>query len=397
MAHYVLFDGPYWESLFPLTLTRPVSLLRIGGLTIQEKWEYAFGRHGSVSIHTQPYLRPQFTSPKISYDQATLLINGSILPNAFIVSKINNLQIGQSIWAGDLLVATYVKAYSKDWDHTTCTTEHGEGKINVNAESLDIIQYPEQIFLNNGAQIKADVAALTNTRYSQEIPQSVKTVGDAKKLFIEEGVNIQHAIINTESGPVYIGRGATILEGCLLRGPLYIGENAVVKMGAKIYGETTIGPNCKVGGEIKRAVLYANSSKGHDGYLGDSVVGEWCNFGADTNTSNMKNTYGHVQLWDIAHQAKRNTKEQFCGTIMGDHTRCAINTQFNTGTVTGVFANIFGPPPDTFIDSFSWGLSDQYNIDKAIEVAKIVYNRKGKELSLEEERILRHIHDQLQQ
>jgi UDP-N-acetylglucosamine diphosphorylase/glucosamine-1-phosphate N-acetyltransferase len=390
MVQITLFDGPQWISLFPLTLTRPTCQIRIGCLSIKEKW--AMWLQQKIHVHTQKYLRSNFNEEH-PRDSGTLLINGSWLPTEVHVDHVKNLRPNQSLWKGTNLLALKVDQYSTDWeyDNIHALADHTTEKVQI--PEATIIEFPEDIFLQNGKEIHSDFHLLTKGRKSAPIDPSVSIVGDPSKLFVEEGVSMYHVIMNTTDGPIYIDKNATILEGSMMRGPLYIGESAVVKMGAKLYGETSIGPHCKVGGEIKRSVIQANSNKGHDGYLGDSVIGEWCNFGADTNTSNMKNTYGPINLWDIHKGEKRNTLEQFCGTIMGDHSRCAINTQFNTGTVVGVFANIFGAPPDTYVPSFSWGQQDRYDLDKAIAVAKIVYDRRRQPFTEADESILRHIYN----
>jgi UDP-N-acetylglucosamine diphosphorylase/glucosamine-1-phosphate N-acetyltransferase len=259
-----------------------------------------------------------------------------------------------------------------------------------------MIQFPWDLFLLNDQEIRADFELLTKGKTSQKLNDNNKIIGD--NFFIEEGAKVNCAILNTESGPIYIGKNAEIMEGAMIRGPFALGENSQVKMGAKIYGATTFGPGCKVGGEITNSIFFANSNKAHDGYLGNSVIGEWCNLGADTNSSNLKNNYSQVEIYNYTEKKSIDTGQQFLGLIMGDHSKVGINTMFNTGTVVGVSANIVGAGfPSKHIPSFSWSISEKlrgYDIEKALETIKIVYARRNKTLSEREERILRYIHNQ---
>lgn len=385
MKNIIFFDGHQWESLFPITLTRPCCHIRIGILTIQEKWEYYLGR--TSSCMSKSHLKNIFTP--IQSDEGAIYLNGAWLPSKESVDHIQQLSQGQSIWYNGVLLAHSSRDCDLDSDEFLNKTPN---LSDIHLENTHILTYPEQIFLLNGQEINNDFKIVTKGKKSQKHEHNVQIVGPSDQVFIGENVSMPQAIINVTAGPVFIDSGTVILEGSLLRGPLSIGCDAVVKMGAKLYGETTIGPHCKVGGEVKRSILTAYSSKSHDGYLGDSVIGAWCNFGAGSNNSNMKNTYGTVNMWSISQGIKRNTGEQFCGLMMGDHSKCGINTQFNTGSVVGVFANIIDMKPDIFTPSFSWGHSEKYDIDKAVNVARKVHKRKGLSFSAQEEDILRTVY-----
>lgn len=369
MRNFIFFDGYQWEQLFPITLTRPTCHIRIGTLTIQEKWEHDLGR--STEVISRSHLSGIYQTTDTA--SVNVYINGAWIPQPGNTQLLLDLKEGQSLWCEDRLLA-----------HASSSPNDGEALLRIQPQNEDyqcpkalLIEYPEHIFLNNGREIEHDYIRLTKGRASEKLSPWVQIIGSENQVFIESGAEMPQAIINVKDGPVYIGAGAVILEGSVLRGPLSIGSKAVVKMGAKLYGETTIGPHCKVGGEVKRSILTAYSNKSHDGYLGDSVIGAWCNFGAGSNNSNMKNTYGLVQMWDMHQKIRRKTGEQFCGLMMGDHSKCGINTQFNTGSVVGVYCNILDKNPENYIPSFSWGSKDRYDLVKALEVASKVFERKG--------------------
>ncbi len=384
MATLILFDGPEWADLFPLTLTRPCAELRVGIFTIREKWAHYHTRE--IAYHCADYLRPKYPTT----DQSdVLLVNGATIPDDRLWESISSLHIGESLYQQDRLIALRTDQYDATGDISTIAHQPKAIK-----QEIIRIEYPEHIFLINGDQIQSDFSQITVENKSAPIPDTVRLTGDPKNLLISPSAKVEHCYLNVTDGPIYIGPDAVILDGTMMRGPVAVGTGAAVKMGAKIYQGTTIGPRCKIGGEVKRSVFLANSNKGHDGYVGDSVIGEWCNFGADSNTSNMKNTYGLINLYHIASDQKRRTAEQFCGLMMGDHSRCAINTQFNTGTVCGIFANVYGPPPQTYIPSYSWGSDDIYDIEKAIEIAKIVHDRRKITFSEVDESILRYLYKQ---
>jgi UDP-N-acetylglucosamine diphosphorylase/glucosamine-1-phosphate N-acetyltransferase len=316
MKIYLSTDNQQVKNMSPFTKTRHISDIRIGILTIKEKWKHLLS--GDAEIFTDKGQQEDIIS-----------IDAAIIP-----TKNNFKQI--------ILAALQQSSIP---------------------EGVKVLQYPWQIFQWNDECLRADFELITEGRKSIDI-DTTNNCKNPNQIFIEPGAEVSMCMINAEEGPVYIGKNALIMEGCLLRGPIAIGENAVVKMGTKIYGGTTIGPYCTVGGEIKNSVLFSHSNKAHDGYLGDSVIGSWCNLGAGTSNSNVKNTAGIVTYYDENNQSHEVGKK--AGLIMGDYSRCAINTSFNTGTMVGVCCNIFGNiMPDKFIPDFTWG-NQRYEIDKVI-------------------------------
>lgn len=373
-----LFDDPLIRGqLLPFTFTRPVAAIRIGILTIAEKWEH-FGFE--VGYSTQSYL-----TKKYSEKATSLRVNGTVIPNTEIKDAVQNLQEGEALYANEKLIA--------------CNGEE-KTSLEYSGEVL-FIENSWDIFKFNRAQIEADFAVLTKGRESQPLNDSHTIVYGKENLFIEEGVSIRAAIINAENGPVYLAKNSTVYEGAIINGAFALGENSHVNMGAKIKGDTTIGPHCKVGGEVSNSVIFGYSNKGHDGFLGNSVIGEWCNLGADTNTSNLKNNYAPVKLWSYGSGRFANTGLQFCGLMMGDHAKCGINTMFNTGTVVGVGANIFGSGfPRNFIPSFSWGGANgfvTFQPRKFYEVAKAVMGRRSLEFTEIEKEIVDAVYEQTAQ
>jgi UDP-N-acetylglucosamine diphosphorylase/glucosamine-1-phosphate N-acetyltransferase len=382
--NYILFDGTVRASLLPLTYTRPVAELRIGILTIREKWEEYLGF--TITTLTEEYLEDKF--PMVEMEQ-NIMINASFLPNELLVEKITELTNNQVIITGDEIIAFYTNDTQDEVDFDTYEI------IEFNDEVLQIKNTWDLFSLNEKA-LKADFDLITEGRTSQPIPKGVNVI-NKENIFIEEGAEIIFSTLNASTGPIYIGKNTLIMEGSLIRGPFSLGEESVVKMGSKVYGATTVGPYCKIGGEVNNSILFAYSSKGHEGYLGNSVLGEWCNIGADSNNSNLKNNYAEVRLWNYETENFAKTGLQFCGLIMGDHSKCAINTMFNTGTVVGVSANIYGSNfPRNFIPSFSWGGAagfSVYQINKATETAKLVYKRRDLEFDDREQKILAHVFD----
>jgi UDP-N-acetylglucosamine diphosphorylase/glucosamine-1-phosphate N-acetyltransferase len=378
MINYVLYDDAGWSDLLPLTFTRPACEIRIGILSIREKWEKRL--KASVSYKTQDYLREKFPF-KADQKYPTVYINGRVCPDAILLDEIKKLKLSQALYKGQLLIAYKGK--------------EGE-KIQSKGEAI-IVNHPWDIFRNNGKELESDFALLTKGRKSKPLSKSNKVIGKGK-IFIENGASVECAILNTVTGPIYIGKDAVVMEGCLIRGGFALGEHSELKMGAKIYGPATIGPHCKVGGEINNSVIFGYSNKAHDGFLGNSVLGEWCNLGADTNNSNLKNNYGEVKAYNYTQNKMIGTGLQFCGLIMGDHSKAGINTMFNTGTVVGVNANIFGGSfPPAHIPSFSWGGSDKlekYELNKAFEVAQRVMERRSIPLTETDKKILKEIADQ---
>ena len=370
--NFILFDGDSRTHLLPFTYTRPVADIRVGILTIREKWEYYLGT--TTTTVTEDYLSEKF--PMVELEE-NIMINASFLPNEELVETIMSLSENQAIFKGEDVIAFYTKDSQDDVNLETYESIEFDYDVLTVTRTWDI-------FSKNDEAIRADFELLTKDRTSQPIPESNNIIG-AEHIFIEEGAKVEFATLNASTGPIYIGKDAEIMEGSLVRGPLALCEHATLKLGAKIYGATTIGPHSKVGGEVNNSVLFGYSNKGHDGFLGNSVLGEWCNLGADTNNSNLKNNYVEVRLWDYAEGRFAKTGLQFCGLMMGDHSKCGINTMFNTGTVVGVNANIFGSGfPRNFVPSYSWGGSSGFTTylpSKAFEVAKVVMARRDIEFT----------------
>lgn len=385
----VLFDdAQIRQSLLPLTFTRPVAEIRVGILSIAEKWDKWLSQQNSYLAES--YLAEKF--PLINDDE-NLFINGGLCPNEEIVRSINSLKSNECLaYDNDLLAA-----------RTSELTEDSIKSLKKVPfkDSYRLISQPWHIFKHNAAEIKADFQKITEDRYSEDVEDPHTVVYGKENLFIEEGASIKAAIINAENGPVYIGKNAVVHPGAIINGAFALCEGSHVNMGAKIKGDTTIGPYSKVGGEISNSVIFGYSNKGHDGFLGNSVLGEWCNLGADTNTSNLKNNYANVKIWDYSKGGFKDTGEMFCGLIMGDHSKCGINTMFNTGTVVGVCANIFGSGfPRNFVPSFSWGGAagfTTFNLNKAKEVAGRVMERRDMVYDDVEHNILTEVFNQTQQ
>jgi UDP-N-acetylglucosamine diphosphorylase/glucosamine-1-phosphate N-acetyltransferase len=381
--NYILFDGEYRDNLLPLTYTKPVADLRIGILTIREKWEKWL--ECTTTTVTEDYLSKKFPMVEM---EVNIMINASVLPSEKLVKSIKRLSTSQALYKNGELLAFYVK-------------ENEE----VDFDTYEIIEYKEDIiqikhnwdlFSYNGKALESDFELLTKGRESAPIPKTVQCI-NKERIFLEKDVAIDFAILNASKGPIYFGEHAEIQEGSMIRGPFAMGAHSVVKMGAKVYGPTTLGPKSKVGGEVNNVILSGYCSKGHDGYLGNAVIGEWCNLGADTNNSNLKNNYANVKIWEYSQERFVNSGLQFCGLIMGDHSKCGINTMFNTGTIIGVSANIFGSNfPRNFIPSFSWGGAAgflTYTLDKVNETTELVMNRKNEKYTEEDREIMKHIFD----
>ena len=380
--NYILFDGTVRNSLLPLTYTKPVADLRIGILTIREKWEKYLGF--TTTTLTEEYLEEKY--PMVEMEQ-NVMINASFLPTKALIEEVQSLKENQAIFKNDEVIAFFTNDSQDEVDF-----ENYEQKEFV----FDVLQVKNtwDIFSLNDQAISDDFELITEGRKSQPIPEGVQFL-NKENIFIEEGAEILFSILNASTGPIYIGRDTLIMEGSLIRGPFAMGQHSVVKMGSKVYGATTLGPKCKIGGEVNNVVLFGNSSKGHEGYLGNAVIGEWCNIGADTNNSNLKNNYAQVRLWNYENEGFDKTGLQFCGLIMGDHSKSAINTMFNTGTVIGVSSNIYGSNfPRNFVPSFSWGGASgfsTYQINKAKETANLVMKRKNEMFDEKEQRILEHV------
>tara|TARA_B110000467_G_C18314698_1_gene480655 strand:- start:936 stop:2090 length:1155 start_codon:yes stop_codon:yes gene_type:complete len=370
--NYILFDH-HRENLLPLTYTRPVADIRIGVLTIREKWEHYLNT--TTSTLTEDYLQLKF--PLVT-NEDNVWINGGVCPTVELVKAISQLAEGVCLKQGDTTLAYHSNAEAP----TTEITFKGE---------LTQVSKLWHIFQHNEVAIQADYDLLTAGRISQKLSDTNQVLG-AENIFVEEGAKVECSILNATTGPIYIGKNAEVMEGSIVRGPLAMCEHSVLKLGAKIYGATTLGPYCKVGGEVNNSVLMGYSSKGHDGFLGNSVLGEWCNIGADSNNSNLKNNYAEVRLWNYSLQSFEKTGLQFCGLIMGDHSKCGINTMFNTGTVVGVSVNLFGAGfPRNYVPSFSWGGAagySTYQLGKVFEVAEKAMERRAVEFDEVEQNIL---------
>ncbi|MBK7668748.1 MAG: GlmU family protein [Sphingobacteriaceae bacterium] len=370
-----------WKCLLPLTYTKPVSEIRIGILTIKEKWEKQLKT--TASYLCKDYLASKY--PVVfKAGKANLFIASNILPDAKLVAAIKKLKSGQGLKKNNLLIAYCGTQTSLSNDVLTTCTEY--------AADVFSIENVWDIFSKNGEALKADFDLLTKGRKSQTLSKSNTVVGKKNLIFLEKGAKAEAATFNTTSGPIYIGKNAEVMEGSLVRGPFALCDDSTLKLATKIYGPTTIGPHCKVGGEVNNSVIFGYTNKAHDGFLGNSVIGEWCNLGADTNNSNLKNNYGDVKIFSYETNGTKNTGLQFCGLIMGDHSKCGINTMFNTGTVVGVGANIFGGGfPPTHIPSFVWGGAegfDTYRLEKMFETANRVYARRHLTLEATEKKIL---------
>ena len=373
------------NNLLPFTFTRPVADIRVGILTIREKWELYLD--STTTTVTEDYLSDKY--PMVEMEE-NIMINASYLPNMELVEMVKNLTENQAVFKGEDVIAFF----SKETQEAVDFQDYEALEYN---EDILKIEHTWDIFSKNGDAIQEDFNVLTQDRKSQPIPLSNNVLA-AENIFVEEGAKLEFTTLNASTGPIYIGKDAEIMEGSIIRGPLALCEGSQIKLGAKIYGPTTVGPHSKVGGEVNNAVLFGFSNKGHDGFLGNSVLGEWCNLGADTNTSNLKNNYAEVKLWDYETESFAKTGLQFCGLMMGDHSKCGINTMFNTGTVVGVSANIFGSGfPRNFVPSFSWGGSSgftTYLTKKAFEVAEKVMDRRHIEFTEQDKAILEHVFEE---
>jgi UDP-N-acetylglucosamine diphosphorylase/glucosamine-1-phosphate N-acetyltransferase len=395
-VNIILFDDDNWQNLLPLTCTRPVSELRIGILTIKEKWEKSLD--GQASYITQDYLSEKYT---LNIEEENYLINSSFLPHPTLMKYIHSLHIDESLYLGDELLCAKIPGKKIKELATDSGILSTLKNVDLSLEKNIVItrvSRPYHIFQYNDAELHSDFEWVTKEKIFSPLSPSNTVIGNSQNIFLEEGAQVEGSFLNAQNGPIYIGKNAEVMEGSMIRGPFAACEGSTVKMGAKIYGATTLGPYCKAGGEIQNSVFLAYSSKAHDGYLGNSVIGEWCNLGADTNNSNLKNNYLPVRLWSYTTQKFEDTGLQFCGLIMGDHSKCGINTMFNTGTVVGVASNIFGSGfPRNYIPSFSWGGASGFTthkLDKVLETAQIVMERRQKTLTPEDISILTHIYQQ---
>ncbi len=386
--HCILFEDESRQSLLPFTHTRPVSEIRIGILKISEKWKWMLP--GDYSYLTEKYLSKKFS---FSSGAKNIFLNGSVLPNAGLVEEINSLKSGEKLMKESVLVAARMDA---DISGVEKMADVEFVSVKNCVSSFSKINFNWDIFSKNDEALSSDFLMLTKGRRSAEISKT-NTVISSDKIFLEEGAQVECAILNASGGYMYIGKDAEIMEGAMIRGSFALCEGSQVKMGAKIYGSTTVGPQSRLGGEISNSVIFGFTNKAHDGFLGNSVLGEWCNLGADSNNSNLKNNYSKIKVWNYKEEDYINTGLQFCGLIMGDHSKCSINTMFNTGTVVGVSANIFGNGfPPKFVPSFAWGGSEgfiTYRLEDALDVAKRVYERRHLDLNEIEQDIIRSLFD----
>ena len=377
------------ENLHPFTLTRQMQDIRIGILTIREKWEKMLGlRSFDKKEDSYKDLGRSVYMDEAAADGVCFMIHGNILPTPKLVKAIKNLKDGEFVATkeGNGIIYRFTKNEIID-----------KHKIKVgNAitlkEDLKLIQYPWDVFQQNDWAIRHDYALLTRKRKSQPISKTNKLISPSN-IFLEKGVKMEHCIINASTGPVYIGKNAELMEGSVIRGPFALGEKSCLKSGAKIYGATTIGPGCIAGGEIKNTVIFGYSNKAHDGYLGDSVVGEWCNLGAGTTNSNIKNNASGVRIWTNKGEMNAGIK---CGVFIGDYSRTSINTSINTGTVIGVSCNVFGTGlTPKYIPNFSWGSEGvkRYELEKALLDIEDWKQLKGMCLSDEKKSMLKYIYD----
>lgn len=368
-----LHDNSKHLDFAPLTLTRPIGALRIGILTNEERLQ-VFSEDIQVGFQTESYLEGKF--PKVD----GIAVNACVILDRDLMESIINLSSDQALFQNNLWIAGASDASER---------------LNYDGEIPAVLENRWDLYQQNAAALKSDFTLLTSGRTSRQLSSTNTIIGDDQLIFLEEGAIVEGCTLNTNNGPIYVGKNAEIMEGSLVRGPLAMNEHSALKLGTKVYGATTLGPHCKVGGEVNNVIFQGFSNKGHDGFLGNSVIGEWCNLGADTNCSNLKNNYGNVKTYNYRTNSIEQTEVQFMGLMMGDHSKCGINTMFNTATVVGVSANVFGAGfPQKYVPSFSWGTDEtSYNFDKAVESANNMMERRGKQLSEAEIAILRYIAD----
>lgn len=388
MRNIILFDDESRERMLPLSYTRPVGELRTGIFTIRERWEKLL--KGKASYITSDYLTDKFP---MDLEDDNIVINGAVLPNDRLLRLIEQLEPNEALMeGGDLLAARLDRS---QFEHLFENESIDEiSGIDLMDTPFIHLSYPWDLFLSLRATIEYDFQLVTKGRVSQPIPNHNQVIA-ADNIFLEEGAQVTGAILNAQPGPIYIGKDAQVMEGAIIRGPVAIGNKSIIKMGAKIYGPTAIGPDCKIGGEVKEAVILGHSNKAHDGFLGNSIIGEWCNLGAGTSVSNLKNNYSNVRMWDYSTQSMRDSGLQYLGLVMGDHSKAGINSMFNTGTIVGVASNIFGAGyPPKFVPSFSWGGAsgfELHRLEDALQTARKVVSRRNTSISPEDEEILRHV------
>ena len=380
----ILFDEKdNWTDLLPISFTRPIADIRIGILTIAEKWQHLLPE-ARISYKPADYLTVKFATEETGDD---IIILSNILPDADLAARIAALQHGEALIAAGKMIALR---------GTLQQFEASQRSADITIDNVDSIVWLYDIFLKNDAQLRADFEIITRGRTSAPIDDSCTIIGSRDQIFIEEGATVQGATLNTLGGPIYIGKDATIMEGSCIRAPFAACTHAQVNMAAKIYGATTLGPHCKVGGELNNVVMIGYSNKAHDGFLGNAVVGEWCNIGAGTNASNLKNDYTEIKLWNYRTHRFLKTGLQFCGLILGDHSKIGINCMLNTATVIGVGVNNHGAGfPRAFVASFLEGGSAGYtdvSVAKFFDIAKRMMARRGITLSDSDKEIFESIY-----
>lgn len=382
MISIVLIDDKKnWKNLLPFTYTKPICYLRFGILTIKEKWEKHL--NAKVEISTESYLNDMF--PNFSGENA-IYVTSIVCPDKSLLNQLQNLNEGEGLFYKDELIA--LNGSKQNFIEKKCVAKQ------IEAPPL-MIHHVWDLFQKNSFGINFDFELLTNGKTSEKLSESNTVIGDTNLVFLEKGAKAEACIFNTSNGPIYLAKNSEVMEGSVIRGPFSLGESSVLKLSTKIYGATTIGPQCKVGGEVNNSVIFGYTNKAHDGFLGNSVLGEWCNLGADTNNSNLKNNYGNVKLYNYLQGKMIDTGLQFCGLMMGDYSKSGINTMFNTGTVVGVGVNVFGGGfPSSYIPNFSWGGSEGfevYDLAKLIETNKRVYERRQMEFGEKETKLLQHV------
>jgi UDP-N-acetylglucosamine diphosphorylase/glucosamine-1-phosphate N-acetyltransferase len=389
MRNIILFDDDKWEKLLPLTYTRPIGDIRVGIDTIAEKWARAL--KGKVSFITKDFLSKKFPI-KIAKGE-NLLLASHLLPTPQLVMMLEEMTLNQALLYNDSLIAAKID------DGEIAKIKNNEDLYSVKGIDLSKsngvvngINTLTDIFTKNAEFLISDFEELTKDRESQKLSVSNTLIGNKDQLFIEEGAVIEACILNTKTGPIYIGKNVVVMEGSMIRGPFSALDHSVVKMGAKVYGATSLGPYTVIGGEVNNTVFQGYSNKAHEGYIGNAVIGEWCNIGADTNASNLKNNYEEVKIWSYLTDRFEKTGLNKCGLIMGDHSKTGINTMLNTATLMGVSCNIYGDGfPRTFLPSFSWGGASgymTYKLEKAFEAANAMMKSRNVQLSEIDKEIL---------
>ncbi len=395
---FQFFDDSQINHLFPLTLTRPAADLRVGILTIAEKWLHDFQIHDTshFGFQTRDYLTKKFVSlqTKLTSPENVTYINGKVIPNANLNQQIQHLKPNQKLVKDELIIAISANILSSDEFNDLLNDGFSAWETIQWESEITVISRPYHIFKLNAQEIQADFNRLTAGKTSLPLSETNTKLGKYP-IFLEEGAQVECSILNALDGPIYLGKNTEIMEGSVVRGPLALCEGSKLKLATKVYGGTTLGPYSNVGGEVNNIIIQGYSNKGHDGFLGNAVLGEWCNIGADSNCSNLKNTYDEVKVWNYATRRFDRSGMQFCGLIMGDHSKCGINTMFNTGTVVGVASNLFGAGfPRQFVPDFSWGGASGFVTHKLPAVDKtaaLVMVRRGKEYDEQEQEIMHHL------